>query len=127
MDGKQLVILVHGIKDSARWQIDVGNALRSETKGIEVWAVNYGRWGAWYLWCPVFTRRLAFNKFSALINPAFAYAQKNNMKVSIIAHSWGTYMTSEYLYKDEQAIVDKWVLCGCILSRYYPRPIAPLK
>jgi len=58
---KEVVLLIHGIRDFAEWQHKVSPILR-EIPEKEVWPLSYGRFDAVRFWFPIWTRDAPLNK-----------------------------------------------------------------
>lgn len=117
MSTPHLVILVHGIRDIARWQGEVGTALEAE--GLIVEHTSYGRWNLVLFLLPFdFIRRIAMKRVWTDIQ--HARMLHPGADVSIIAHSFGTFVVTRIL-KDQFALqLKRLILCGSIVRYNFP-------
>src|ERR1700731_3844768 len=89
-----VVVLVHGIRTRAQWYNSVKQALEEE--GFKVALSNYGRFDLFrfLIPIPIFTSLAAR---SVARDIAEAMSEHNTDSVSIIAHSFGTYLIGSIL------------------------------
>lgn len=113
----QVVLLIHGIRTQAEWQQMVAKKLEVAGK-IKVFPIMYGFFDALRFWCPVFTRSFPINRVLTQIR--VARDQYPNAKVSIIAHSFGTYVIGHILQSNFDIKFHRIVLCGSVLPQYFP-------
>ncbi len=112
-----LVILVHGIRDIARWQGEVGRAL--ETEGLIVEHTSYGRWNLVLFLLPFdFVRRIAMKRVWTDIQHARMLHPQ--AEVSIIAHSFGTFVVTRILKAEFALQLKRLILCGSIVRYDFP-------
>lgn len=112
-----LVILVHGIRDIARWQGDVGRALESE--GLLVEHTSYGRWNLVLFLLPFdFIRRIAMARVWTDIQQARMLHP--GADVSIIAHSFGTFVVTRILKEQFTLQLTRLILCGSVVRYDFP-------
>jgi TIR domain len=114
-----LVILVHGIRDIARWQSEIRDTL--EKHGFLVELTNYDRMNLLEFLLPfpfVYFRTIAKN----IVWKQIRHAQSLHpgSKVSIIAHSFGTYIISELLRSEFDIRFYRVVFCGSVVSYTFP-------
>lgn len=114
---REVIFLIHGIRDRAFWQSMVQRVLE-EVDGVVVIPIRYGYFDVVRFWLPVITRM-----------PPIHYAQeqiqiaKNRYRIdnySVIAHSFGTYTISKVLQQTKDLVLNRLVLCGCIVPKDYP-------
>ena len=112
-----LVILVHGIRDIARWQSEVGRALESE--GLLVEHTSYGRMNLVEFLLPVdvFRKRAVARVWTDIQHARMLHPEAD---VSIIAHSFGTYVVTRILKEEFALQLNHLILCGCVV-KYYVR------
>jgi len=68
-----------------------------------------------HFWCPFLTRRPAVNEVKGTIQDvALRYP---NAKLSVIAHSNGTYIITKLLESEHNLVLNKLVFCGSIVRR----------
>jgi hypothetical protein len=119
MSDKHLVILVHGIRDIARWQASISATLR--TAGFEVEPTNYGRVSLLEFLLPIpYFRNKAINTIWTQMQQAMQLHP--DAKVSIIAHSFGTYVVAKILEKQFilEGQIQKIVFCGSVVRYNFP-------
>lgn len=110
----RVVVLLHGIRTRGVWQKKVTPALSAA--GFIPYPLDYGRFGTPSLlnrWKRARTVEWLHHELDHLRREARAE------KVSVIAHSFGTYMLGAVLEKYRQHRFDKLILLGSILDRAY--------
>jgi hypothetical protein len=114
---KQVVILVHGIRDFARWHSNVRIAL--EQAGLVVVPTNYGRMNLLEFLAPFpFFRKLAAEK--VLVQIRYARKLHPGAIVSVIAHSFGTYVVSMLLKSEIDMPLHRVIFCGSVVRYDFP-------
>lgn len=108
-----LVILVHGIRDIARWQNEVGRALESE--GFIVEHTSYGRLNLFRFLVPFTDRFRAKAVDRVWTDIQHAMDLHKQAEVSIIAHSFGTYVVTRLLRKQFNLKLNRLILCGAVV------------
>lgn len=114
---REVVFLIHGIRDRARWQALVKRVLE-EVEGVVVIPIKYGYFDLFRFWLPVWTRGAPIRFTQRQIQIG-----KNEYRVdkySVIAHSFGTYTISKVLQQTQDLVLERLVLCGCIIPSDYP-------
>ncbi len=113
---KQIVILIHGIRTHANWQPLVRRVLQ-EIPETRVIPLKYGYFDAFRFWCPLFTRKAPIED----IRREIQNARNENLdaEVSVIAHSFGTYIISQILLENPDLRLKHLVLSGSIIPRPY--------
>jgi hypothetical protein len=113
---ENVVILIHGIKTHAVWQERLAQKLITEA-GIEVFPIGYGFLDALSFWCPFFTRKEPINR----VLREFRAIRRTypNANISVVAHSFGTYIMSEILNEETDVEIHRLQLCGSIISLKY--------
>lgn len=111
-----VVILVHGINTMALWQNEISSVLRGE--GFEPRPVGYDKFGVWS-----FLRRSDKKRRKAIAfvstNILDARTEFPDAKISIIAHSFGTYVVMQFLEQNKSFQISRLILCGSVLPRLY--------
>src|SRR3954471_10104571 len=99
--GFQVVLLIHGIRTQAEWQPMVRDVI-SVPDRIEVVPIKYDYFDAARFWFPFWTRRGPIARVEAQIRVALQKYRKIHpkAKLSIIAHSFGTYIVGRILQKN---------------------------
>lgn len=112
-----VVITVHGIRDNALWQQEIRDTLSH--CGFKVIPTNYGRFDLFRFLFPLkYFRRKATAKVLIQINIAFHQYPDSN--VSVIAHSFGTYIVGNIIKENFNIKFDKIIFCGSILPYDFP-------
>jgi len=111
----RVVILLHGIQTEAKWQQAVRKEF-SDLPNLNTIPIGYGFVTALALWLPIriFPTNNVLNKIKEIRN------KEPNAKLMIVAHSFGTYITSKIIAKSPDIRFERIVLCGCIVNRNYP-------
>lgn len=113
----EVILLIHGIRTLAIWQRMVKKVLE-EIPGIVVQESSYGYFGTLRFWCPFLTRQAAIDEVKQTIQEVRNLYPDS--KLSVIAHSNGTYIITRLLLSEVDLKIHKLVLCGSIVSRTYP-------
>jgi hypothetical protein len=109
----QVVILVHGIRDFALWQ----EAIRATLKvhGFIVNPTNYGRFDLIRFLIPIpFFRKRKVNEVVEQIR--IIKHENPNSDISVIAHSFGTYIIAHILEANTDLTLRRMIFCGSVLS-----------
>jgi len=109
---QEVVLLIHGIRDFAEWQDMVATVL-AEIPNIEVCPLKYGRFDAFRFWFPVWTRDSPVKNLLWRIRAAIK--QFSPAKLSVVAHSFGTYAIGKILRENPDIRLHRLILCGAIL------------
>src|SRR3954452_14092628 len=93
--GEHLVILVHGIRDIARWQDEIKQTLRAD--GFVVESTSYGRMNLIEFLLPLsyFRNRAKLAVWTQIQHAKLLHPQAST--VSVIAHSFGTYVIAQII------------------------------
>ncbi len=114
---KHVVILVHGIRDIARWRSEIRQTL--EDNGFIVEPTNYGRMNLFEFLLPFsLFRERAIGQVWTQIQQASAEHEGANF--SIIAHSFGTYIVANILKRQFNFKVDRVIFCGSVVKYDFP-------
>lgn len=111
----EIILLVHGIRTHGNWQDNVKDVLET-IDGIKVQTSNYGYFDLLRFWCP-FTRRKAIDEVRETLDEIVR--EYGRAKISVIAHSNGTYIVSKILQGSRSYKLHRLVLCGSIIPRTY--------
>lgn len=118
-----VVFLIHGIRTHGNWQEDVrelledqDDALRREGKPL------FGARIPKYGFFDVFRFLLPFRRFRSgpirqIERQLMHYAVMPEKEVSVIAHSFGTYIVSEILKHNRELKLKRIIFCGAIVSQ----------
>ncbi|MFY9557994.1 MAG: hypothetical protein WAV47_25070 [Blastocatellia bacterium] len=110
---RQVVLLVHGIRTHAQWQEMVVEKLARDGV-IDVKPIHYGYFDLFRFWCPTLTRSSPLRKLEREIQDA--KTRYGDAKLSIIAHSFGTYAVTRVLYNNPNLKIYRLILCGSVVS-----------
>lgn len=112
-----VVILVHGIRDFALWQSNVRAALEEE--GFKIEATNYGRLNVlqFLLPFPYFRKQAS----ETVWNQIRIIKQNNETSpLSIIAHSFGTYVIAHLMREKFDVKFHRVIFCGSVVRYDFP-------
>lgn len=121
VDGFQVVLLIHGIRTQADWGPMVASKL--EVPGqVGVIPIKYGYFDAFRFWFPFWTRNQPIERVNKQIRVALQRSRRNHpdAKLSIIAHSFGTYVVGEILKREFDLKIHRLILCGSVLPQDFP-------
>jgi len=119
----QLVILVHGINTRALWMGEVKPAL--EKAGFVVAPTSYGKFGVLRFLSPFsWSRGGAISRVARDIRTARRTYKKEKGRepecMSVIAHSFGTYIISRILTDHPEFDWHRVVFCGSVVREDFP-------
>ena len=115
LDVKQeLVLLIHGIRTQAEWQDMVTDVLGTIPNAI-IWPLKYEFFDAVRFWFPLVTRDRPIREILWRIHEAKRRYPES--RLSVIAHSFGTYATGMILMDNPDILLHRLVLCGSVLPR----------
>lgn len=109
-----VLILLHGIQTEAKWQ----QSLRQEfatIPNLNTVPLGYGFKSPIQLLSPY--RSGPVNEILAKIRSI--KTKEPNAKISIIAHSFGTYIVSKILTHHPDVRFERVILCGCIIDKRF--------
>jgi pimeloyl-ACP methyl ester carboxylesterase len=110
---EHVIALIHGIRDPAHWA-NVINEL--ESPGVRIVQLRYGYVSALLFLCPL---RLTGHLIGHLIRDLRNLNdQFKDAKLSIIAHSFGTYVTLQALKNEPNLNFWKIVFCGSVADDF---------
>jgi len=117
----QIVLLIHGIRTHGEWEPMVKEKLNVPGRVI-VYPIGYKWFDSLRFWFPFWTRRGPIERVHEEIRVALQKHRKvnPNAKLSIIAHSFGTYIIGEILKKDVTLKLHRLILCGSVLPQDFP-------
>jgi hypothetical protein len=120
---KHIVVLIHGIRTFAPWQELLSSELR-RISDIDVIPLKYEFFNGFSFWCPFFTRTRPISRIlNELVEIKNTYPDAH---ISIVAHSFGTYIISKILMNERFLAVHRVQLCGSIIpSRYQWNKVKP--
>jgi pimeloyl-ACP methyl ester carboxylesterase len=112
-----LVILVHGINTRAQWTSEIMPAL--EEAGVLVEATSYGKYSVLRFLLPFKFLRWKAEK-RVLVDIREAIRLHRPEKISIIAHSFGTYLVSQIIANNPDLQFHRIIFCGSVLRESFP-------
>lgn len=111
-DYEHVIVMVHGIKDVGAWQKTVSGALRAPK--TEVVQFRFGLYPAIRFLFPFNLSGPAVRKVVEKFRDV--KAEYPNAKISVIAHSFGTYVVLKALEQDLNLRLWKMVFCGSVAN-----------
>tara|TARA_R110002167_G_C12672100_1_gene650793 strand:- start:564 stop:1832 length:1269 start_codon:yes stop_codon:yes gene_type:complete len=113
---KHVIFLIHGIRDFASWQNEIAKILQKPGE-IRVVGTRYGYFNVFKFLAPW------KNHFKALqiIKQDYEATRRQypNAKISVIAHSFGTYLLGKLIKENKTFKFWKVILCGSVLDQNY--------
>lgn len=123
------VILVHGIRTRAEWAERIAAALEKEDGRIRVVPIRYGFFDVIRFLLPIrWIHRQPTQRVTRLIRDETIKEQTK--RISVIAHSYGTYIISRLLATEPDIYFHRLIFCGSIVPdnfqwELYRHRIAP--
>ncbi len=111
----QIVVLVHGIRTQAPWAEMVKHALEDEPTVQKVIPVRYGYFNMFRFLTPGFTRQGPVRQLARELRDI--RKQYPEARLTVIAHSFGTYATAQVLDNETDIEIDRLILCGSIIPQ----------
>jgi len=113
-----LVAMIHGIRTRGEWHDDLKNLIESKSDAV-VKPISFGFFDAVSFWLPLITifRHLKVKhvtKQMRLLRRDFP-----NHQIVIVAHSFGTFLTANFMKKNTDYDIDRLLLCGSIVSENF--------
>lgn len=112
---KMVIVSIHGIRTHGVWQESLAQKIRSKSSA-EVITIGYDYFDLLRFILP-FTRQKPVAKITREIRTILALHP--NSRVSIVAHSFGTYILSKILENEPDIKLNRIHLCGSIISTYF--------
>jgi hypothetical protein len=114
---RHVVILVHGIRDFALWQARIRSTLEEDGFTCEV--TNYGRFNLLQFLLPLWSFRE--NAIETVWNQIRIIKQNNEgALLSVIAHSFGTFVIAHLIQKDFAIKFHRIIFCGSVVQYGFP-------
>lgn len=110
-DPTEVILLVHGIRTRAHWQDMVARVLGNPTR--KVWKLKYGFFDAVRFWCP-WTRKGVIEKVERDLREA--HRRHPQARLSVVAHSYGTYAIGQILQDKTDINLHRLILCGSVIE-----------
>jgi pimeloyl-ACP methyl ester carboxylesterase len=117
-----VLILIHGIRTPAVWQSNLEAICEGEVPNLSVIPVKYGYIDVIRFCLPGF-RKGPIEKTKKQIR--LARDQSRNGSISVIAHSFGTYIISEILKAESDIKVRRLITCGSIVCPEFDWDMLP--
>lgn len=112
-----VIIVVHGIRDPGQWMDDIQSELASDSTVIRLIRYDEDVDAYQFLFFPKkIVERSISTVSDAITNIRAEFGEESDFKLSIIAHSFGTYITVTALQRNSYVDVHKLVLCGSVLK-----------
>ncbi|MYN28788.1 putative lipase [Duganella levis] len=112
-----LVILIHGIRTRGTWQDRVASWLK-KNEGVKPVIVGFDYFDIFSFWFPRLFREGAIEEVERKIRAA--QMDNKGAIISVIAHSFGTYVLSQILSRRPDLQLHRVLLCGAIVSTKFP-------
>lgn len=113
---KNIVVLIHGIMTHAVWQERLAEKLKTEAN-IDAFPIGYVFFDVVKFWCPFFTRQEPINRVERELR--VLHEQYPDANISVVAHSFGTYIMAQILIEKTDIKIHRLQLCGSIISKKY--------
>jgi pimeloyl-ACP methyl ester carboxylesterase len=113
---KEVILLIHGIRDQGEWQFIVRNVLQ-QIPQTEVIPVQFEYFDPLLFWCPFWTRNNPIDRVLGELRGAQEIYR--GATISVIAHSFGTYVITEILKNDPTITLKRLILCGSVIPRAF--------
>lgn len=111
-----IVVLLHGMNTNAEWQEALAESIRNSTN-IDPRVVGYGNFHPLKFLIPYVFRRGRILKVIADLRGL--RASNPEADISIVAHSFGTFIVSKILSSDRTIRFHRILLCGAIVDSDY--------
>jgi hypothetical protein len=114
-----LIVLVHGIRDYGEAQ-DLAKEVLEQIPGVVVTPLGYDRFDPFRFVLPGFgggPRRVVARNIKQQI--ALLERKYDDVKLSIVAHSFGTHVVMGILEEEDNMELEYLILCGTVLPRLY--------
>lgn len=117
MGKPHVVVLIHGIRDFALWQVSIRETLKNA--GFIVEHINYGRFNLIEFLTPIpYFRKKAIDRVEHQLR--IIRDKHRDADISLIAHSFGTYVAAHVMSNAFDRGFHRVILCGSVLWRQYP-------
>lgn len=113
---KHVVVLLHGMNTNAEWQEALAEAIRNSSH-IEPLVVGYGNFHPVKFWLPYVFRR---GRIKKVLKDLRGIRDDNpDADISIVAHSFGTYIVCKMIAAHSDIKFHRILLCGSIVDTDY--------
>jgi pimeloyl-ACP methyl ester carboxylesterase len=113
---EHIVVLLHGMNTHAEWQEALAEPIRNEPALIPK-VIGYGNFNPIKFWIPLLFRPGRVKK--VLTDLEGIRARHPHAHISIVAHSFGTYIVSKILGRASKLRLHRILLCGSIIDTDY--------
>jgi hypothetical protein len=115
---KQIIFVIHGIKDEGAWQDMIARTLATDRCIVQSLCFDdlYGLGFAFGWQVNSIVRRVEKNIRHAIHQETNGF---NHVSLSAIGHSFGTYVLLKVLEDNPEISIGKLVLCGSVINRNY--------
>lgn len=110
------VVLLHGIRTHAVWAEMVKKVLEDHCE-VEAFPIRYGYFDVFRFLSPILTRRRPLEIIERELRDVVR--ANPGARISVIAHSFGTYAIAKVLEDNPDIPLDRLVLCGSIVPVDY--------
>ena len=128
---KQVLAIIHGIRTRATWAEEIGEVIQKEASNIVATeAIRWGHFGLIAFLLPFSHRLKPVNFVAAKIRNLVNRERENHpgetIEISVLAHSYGTYIISKILSLPETNDLKfcRVILCGSIIKEDHRWDIA---
>lgn len=108
-----LILVVHGIRDRAAWFNTVRQLIEGET--TRVLGHKYGYFSALRFLAPWDSAKVPLQRLKKFYDDATT--QYPEAQVSVIAHSFGSYLVTRLMMEDDEVRLHRVLLCGCVVEQ----------
>lgn len=113
---KHIVVLLHGMNTNAEWQEALAEPIRNQTN-IEPLVIGYGNFHPLKFWFPYCFRSKRIKK--VLTDLRGVRRRNPDAEISIVAHSFGTYILCKILSTANDLNFHRILFCGAIVEADY--------
>jgi hypothetical protein len=113
---QQVAVLLHGIRTEAVWQEILADEFR-EKWNVEAYPIGYGVFDTLRFLFPFWTRQAPISRVTLELRNL--RRKFPNAEISVIAHSFGTYILSHILSEHTDLTFHRIQLCGAVVSTNY--------
>jgi pimeloyl-ACP methyl ester carboxylesterase len=113
---KDFVVLIHGIRTLASWQSEVCAVV--ERQGMTAIAIKYGYFDLFRFIFPFWTRDAPVRRIIRELQDVAARAETVGARVSVVAHSFGSYAFARALREPRQKY-HRVIFCGSIIPESF--------
>jgi len=113
---EHVVVLIHGIMSYAVWEDKVEKIIR-EKLGLSVYQLRYAWFDLFRFLCPFYTRKIPIERVLKELKDI--RDRHETSRISVICHSFGTFIISEILKKNRNIKLHHAVFCGSVVKEEY--------